>query len=67
MFSTDKKKVDAILNYYEFDKNGIEPIIMDIHKEYNYLPHNVLIYLAYKLNISHSNIYSVAKLNSKIA
>lgn len=67
MFSADKRKVDEILNYYGNDKNGVEPIIMDIHKEYNYLPHSALIYIAYKLNMSHSKIYNIAKLNSKLA
>ncbi len=67
MFSADKRRVDEILNHYEFDKNGLEPIIMDIQKEYNYLPHAALIYIAYKLNMSHSKIYNFAKLNTKLA
>ena len=65
MFSSVKERVDGILNNNEFDKNRIEPMIMDIHKEYNYLPHEVLIYIAHKLNMSQSKIYSAAMTNSK--
>lgn len=65
MFSAAKKRVDVILNHNDSNNKGIEPIISDIHKEYNYLPHEVMIYLAYKLNTSHSAIYNAAK-NAKL-
>ena len=63
MFSSAKERVDGILNHNEFDRNNIDPIIMDIHKAYNYLPHEVLIYIAHKLNMSQAQIYSAAMNN----
>lgn len=65
MFLANKKKVDAIINYNNINENELVPVIDNIYKEYNYLPHEVLIYIAYKLNMSHSKIYEIASTLNK--
>lgn len=55
-----KKHVDGILEKHGKDKKELINIIQEIQKEYRYLPEDVLIYLADKLDISQSKIYGVA-------
>lgn len=55
-----KEKVDSILTNHKYEKKELITIIQEIQKEYNYLPEDVLIYVADSLDISHSKIYGVA-------
>lgn len=55
-----KKLVDGILERYGKNKKELINIIQEIQKEYRYLPEDILIYLADKLDISQSKIYGVA-------
>jgi NADH-quinone oxidoreductase subunit E len=49
-----------ILEKYEKDETFLIPILQDIQAEYNYLPRDILIYIAEKLSISLIQVYSVA-------
>ena len=60
MLSVVKEKVDSILTNHKYEKKELITIIQEIQKEYNYLPEDVLIYVADSLDISHSKIYGVA-------
>ncbi len=60
MLSAVKEKVDSILTDHKCEKKELITIIQEIQKEYNYLPEDVLIYVAEKLDISQSKIYGVA-------
>lgn len=61
MFNADvKEKVDEILMRYNCNKKDLINIIQEIQKEYRYLPKDILIYVADKLDISQSKIYGVA-------
>lgn len=60
MVATIKEKVDSILTSHKCEKKELITIIQEIQKEYNYLPQDVLIYVAEKLDISQSKIYGVA-------
>ncbi|HHZ03223.1 MAG TPA: NAD(P)H-dependent oxidoreductase subunit E [Tissierellia bacterium] len=61
MFKVDfKEKVDAIILRHNSDKKKIIGIIQEVQKEYNYLPEEVLVYIADTLDMSHSKIYGIA-------
>lgn len=61
MFNAEvKEKVDEILMKYSCNKKDLINIIQEIQKEYRYLPQDILIYVAEKLDISQSKIYGVA-------
>lgn len=60
MISEVKEKVDGILNSHNCEKKELITIIQEIQKEYHYLPEEILIYVAGKLDISQSKIYGVA-------
>lgn len=60
MTSDVKEKVDYILFRHNCEKKELINIIQEIQKEYRYLPEDVLIYTAQKLDISQSKIYGVA-------
>ena len=55
-----KDKVDEILTKHNCEKKELINIIQEIQKEYRYLPQDILIYVAEKLDISESKIYGVA-------
>ncbi len=54
------KKIDRILEKYGYRKSRIIQILNDIQKIFNYLPKDVLEYTSKRLNLSLSNIYSIA-------
>lgn len=54
------KDIDGIINVYHDKEGMLIPILQDIQQKYNYLPKEVLINLASKLQIPLSQIYSVA-------
>lgn len=54
------KKIDAILQKYNYSKSSIIAIMQDIQKDYHYLPEEFLTYIAKHLHISEAKIYGVA-------
>lgn len=52
--------VDDILNKYDCNKSYLIAILQEIQNEYNYLPEEKLVYVAEKLEINLSKIFSVA-------
>ena len=56
----DLKKVDDIINYHNYQKNDLIQILLDVQKEYYWLPKHVLFYIGNKLNVPLSNIYAIA-------
>lgn len=55
-----KDKIDEILIRHNCEKKELINIIQEIQKEYRYLPQDILVYVAEKLDISESKIYGVA-------
>lgn len=55
-----KEKVNEVISKHNNDKKKIISIIQDVQKEYNYLPEEVLVYIADTLDISHAKIYGIA-------
>lgn len=53
-------KTDEIIGLHGTDQSCLIPIIQDIQSEYRYLPPELLIYVAQKLNIPEAKAYSVA-------
>lgn len=60
MVAEIKENVDRILVNHNCEKKELINIIQEIQKEYHYLPEDVLIYVAEKLDISQSKIYGVS-------
>lgn len=60
MITEVKEKVDEILARHGSKKKELINIIQEIQKEYHYLPEDVLVYTAEKLDVSQSKIYGVA-------
>lgn len=54
------KKTDEIIEQHELKSSSLIPIMQDIQAEYRYLPGELLIYVADKLQIPLSKAYSVA-------
>ncbi len=52
--------VDVILNKYENNKSHLIAVLQEIQNEYKYLPEDVLNYVAEKLEVNLSKIFSVA-------
>ncbi len=52
--------VDVILNKYEHNKSHLIAVLQEIQNEYKYLPEDVLNYVAEKLEVNLSKIFSVA-------
>lgn len=52
--------VDGILNKYDKNKSYLIAVLQEIQNEYKYLPENLLEYVAEKLEINLSKIFSVA-------
>lgn len=53
-------KTDEIIEQHELKSSSLIPIMQDIQAEYRYLPGELLIYVADKLQIPLSKAYSVA-------
>lgn len=56
----DLTRVDEILSHYSLEQKHLITILQEVQAEYRYLPKEILEYVAKKLNISSSKIYSVA-------
>jgi len=54
------RDVDAIVAGYGGKKSSLIAIMQDIQSTYRYLPREVLLYLAHRLDLSESKVYSVA-------
>ena len=54
------REVDAIIAEYGGKKSSLIAIMQDVQSAYRYLPGEILLYLAKKLDISEAKIYSVA-------
>jgi len=54
------KKIENILNKYNYRKARIIQILNEIQRTYNYLPKDVLEYTSRRLRLPLSNIYSIA-------
>ncbi len=54
------EKVSAILDKYSYDSTKLIPILQKIQEEYNYLPEDVMTFVATKLNIPPSKVFGVA-------
>lgn len=55
----EKVQVDAILAKYEGKKGSLIPILQEVQSLYNYLPKDVLEYVAEKTGVPISEIYGV--------
>jgi len=60
MIADIRDKVDEIIIRHNCNKKELINIIQEIQKEYRYLPEDILIYIAEKLDITQSKIYGVA-------
>lgn len=52
--------VDGILNRYENNKSYLIAVLQEVQNEYKYLPEDLLTYVAKKMDINLSKIFSVA-------
>ncbi len=60
MVTEETEKVDQILNRYTDKKGVLIQALLDVQREYNYLPKNVLKEVSERLDIPLSYIYRVA-------
>lgn len=56
----DLKIIDEILGKHKDEKGALLPILQAINAEYNYLPEDILRYVAEELNMPLSDVYSIA-------
>lgn len=56
----DRNKIGAIINRYKGKEEFLILILQDIQSEYKYLPKDVLSYVAEKLGVPLTQIYSIA-------
>jgi NADH-quinone oxidoreductase subunit E len=56
----DIGKIDKIIQCHDSRKNNLIQILLDVQKEYNWLPKHALLYVGSKLNIPLTNIYGIA-------
>ena len=54
------EKTDEIMARYPMEERSLIPIIQDIQEEFNYVPPELLTYVAEHLDISEARAYSVA-------
>ena len=58
--SDDIENVEAIVDRYDGRRNAVISILLDVQAEYRYLPRHALKYVARRLDISFSRLYSIA-------
>jgi len=56
----DLRRVDSIIQKYAYKKNTLIQILLDVQMEFNWLPRHCLEWVSTRLNIPHTNIYTVA-------
>ncbi|MBN1980475.1 MAG: NAD(P)H-dependent oxidoreductase subunit E [Chitinivibrionales bacterium] len=54
------KKVDETVEKYEYQKNALIQIMLDLQEKHNWLPRYVLRWLSARLNVSLAEIYTIA-------
>ncbi|HID94839.1 MAG TPA: NAD(P)H-dependent oxidoreductase subunit E, partial [Candidatus Latescibacteria bacterium] len=54
------ERVDSILATHNLERSAIIGILQDIQRDFNYLPPEVLRYIARRLDIHVSQVYSLA-------
>lgn len=57
---SDFKKLDNIIENHEFNKDNLIQILLDCQEEYKWLPRHVLLYVGQKLDVSLTQVYSIA-------
>jgi len=65
--SANLKKVDEILESYNFKKSNLIAILQQVQEIYRYLPTDVLTYIGTKINISPATVYGVATFYSQFS
>lgn len=58
------QKVNDIVNKYKHEKSVLISVLLDVNKEYKYLPKEILVYVSEELDIPLSQIYNVASFYS---
>jgi len=56
----DLRLVDGIIQKYVYKKNALIQILLDVQMEFNWLPQHCLEWVSTRLNIPHTNIYTIA-------
>lgn len=56
----DLRLVDGIIQKYAYKKNALIQILLDIQMKFNWVPRHCLEWVSARLNIPHTNIYTVA-------
>jgi len=56
----DLRLVDGIIQKYAYKKNALIQILLDIQMEFNWLPRHCVEWVSTRLNIPHTNIYTIA-------
>lgn len=51
---------DAIIQKYEYKSTAVIAILQEVQKQFRYLPEEILVYIAEKLQISLAKLYSIA-------
>lgn len=54
------EKVEEILKKYDYRKDNLIKILLEVQKEYRYLPEEIINYIAVALDIPSAKIYGVA-------
>ncbi|MGL5206614.1 MAG: NADH-quinone oxidoreductase subunit NuoE [Acidaminococcaceae bacterium] len=61
----EKNQIDEILAKYEGKKGALIPVLQEVQALYNYLPKDILEYVAEKMNIPISQIYGLVTFYSQ--
>ncbi|MBX3043352.1 MAG: NAD(P)H-dependent oxidoreductase subunit E [Candidatus Kapabacteria bacterium] len=61
------QKVCEILEFYDYDKSKLIPILQAVQDEYRYLPEEIMVLIASSLDISPAKVYGVATFFSHFA
>jgi NADH:ubiquinone oxidoreductase subunit E len=56
----DRERMQAIFREYSKEQNSLMPILQKINEDYNYLPENLLRYVAAETNVPLSQVYNIA-------
>ena len=61
----EKVQIDEVLSKYEGKKGALIPVLQEVQALYNYLPKDILEYVAEKMNIPISQIYGMVTFYSQ--
>lgn len=73
--STDKifekqrkfRKVNEIVEKYNYEKTSLIAVLQEVQEEYRYLPEEIMTYIATIMNISPASVYGVATFYSQFS